>query len=137
ARFDEGWLRTGDLGRISPDGTVEIVDRIKDLIKSGGEWIGSLRLEQALVAHPLVSEAAVVGVPDERWGERPVAVVVAAPGPPPGRDELLGFLRERVPGWWLPDVIRFVDEIPKTAVGKYDKRRLRAELLRAVEEPTQ
>ncbi|MGZ4386185.1 MAG: long-chain-fatty-acid--CoA ligase [Gaiellaceae bacterium] len=137
ARFDEGWLRTGDLGRISPDGTVEIVDRIKDLIKSGGEWIGSLRLEQALVAHPLVSEAAVVGVPDERWGERPVAVVVAAPGPPPGRDELLGFLRERVPGWWLPDVIRFVDEIPKTAVGKYDKRRLRTELLRAVEEPTQ
>jgi fatty-acyl-CoA synthase len=130
ARFDEDWLRTGDLGRIAPDGTVEIVDRLKDLIKSGGEWIASLRLEQALLAHPGVREAAVVAVPDPQWGERPAAFVVPLPGLQLEAGQLRAFLRDRLPGFWVPEIVRIVDEIAKTAVGKYDKRRLRAELLR-------
>jgi fatty-acyl-CoA synthase len=127
-RFDDGWLRSGDIGRIAPDGAVEIVDRSKDLIKSGGEWISSLELEQAIAAHPGVAEVVVVAVPDERWGERPAAVVVAASGASVEADELRDFLRERVAKWWLPDVVLFVPEIPKTPVGKYDKRRLREQL---------
>jgi len=127
-RFDDGWLRSGDIGRISPDGAVEIVDRSKDLIKSGGEWISSLELEQAIAAHPAVSEVVVVAAPDERWGERPAAVVVAAPGASIQAAELRDFLRDRVAKWWLPDVVLLVPEIPKTPVGKYDKRRLREQL---------
>ena len=127
-RFHDGWLRTGDLGRIAPDGTVELVDRVKDLIKSGGEWISSIELEQALCSHPAVAEVAVVALPDPEWGERPAALVVAAPGSTAEPDELVEFLRGRVARWWLPDLVRFVPEIPKTAVGKYDKKRLRQEL---------
>ena len=127
-RFDDGWLRTGDLGRIAPDGTVEVVDRAKDLIKSGGEWISSIELEQALCSHPAVAEVAVVALPDAEWGERPAALVVPAPGSTAEPDELVDFLRGRVARWWLPDLVRFVPEIPKTAVGKYDKKRLREEL---------
>jgi fatty-acyl-CoA synthase len=128
ARFDDGWLRSGDIGRIGPDGAVEIVDRSKDLIKSGGEWISSLELEQAIAGHPSVSEVVVVAVPDERWGERPAAVVVTRPGRALDERELNDFLVDRVAKWWVPDTLLLVSEIPKTPVGKYDKRRLRDEL---------
>jgi fatty-acyl-CoA synthase len=130
-RFDDGWLRSGDIGRIAPDGGVEIVDRSKDLIKSGGEWISSLELEQAIAAHPAVNEVVVVAVPDERWGERPAAVVVTKPGVSLADGELSEFLLDRVAKWWVPDIVLLVTEIPKTPVGKYDKRRLREELARA------
>jgi fatty-acyl-CoA synthase len=126
-RFDDGWLRTGDVARIAPDGAVEIVDRAKDLVKSGGEWISSLDLERALLEHPGVREAAVIAVPHERWGERPAALVVAAGGDEPEPAQLADFLRGRVASWWVPDVIELVPDLPKTGVGKYDKRRLRAE----------
>ena len=122
-RFRDGWLRTGDLARIDPDGTVEIVDRAKDLVKSGGEWISSVELEGAIAAHPSVHEAAVVAVPDEKWGERPLALVVAAGALE--QSELAGFLEQRVARWWIPERLELVDEIPKTSVGKYDKRRIR------------
>ena len=122
-RFRDGWLRTGDLARIDPDGTVEIVDRAKDLVKSGGEWISSVELEGAIAAHPAVQEAAVVAVPDEKWGERPLALVVA--GAALEQSELAGFLEQRVARWWIPERLELVDEIPKTSVGKYDKRRIR------------
>ncbi|GAA0630710.1 fatty acid--CoA ligase [Kutzneria viridogrisea] len=129
SRFDRGWLRTGDLARIAPDGTVELVDRTKDVIKSGGEWISSLALEQALSAHPLVAEAAVVGVPDPYWGERPAAAIVAtAGGTPPSTEELLAWLGTRVPKWWLPEQIVPVRCLPRTGVGKYDKKVLRTQL---------
>jgi fatty-acyl-CoA synthase len=127
-RFDDGWLRSGDMGRIDPDGGVTLVDRVKDLIKSGGEWISSLELEQAIAAHPAVSEVVVVAVPDERGGERPAAVVVVKPGAELGDGELRAFLQDRVAKWWLPDVVVLVPEIPKTPVGKYDKRGLRRQL---------
>jgi fatty-acyl-CoA synthase len=127
SRFHDGWLRTGDLGRIGPDGTLEIVDRAKDLIKSGGEWISSLELERELLQHPDVAEAVVVAIPNELWGERPAAVLVAT-GADLDAEGLLDFLRGRVPSWWLPDLVRVVAEIPTTPVGKYDKRRLREQL---------
>lgn len=126
-RFHDGWLRTGDVARIRPDGSVELVDREKDLVKSGGEWISSLDLERALAAHPDVAEVAVIAVPHERWGERPAALVVPRGDARPDPDELRAFLAGRVASWWLPDVIELVPELPKTAVGKYDKRRLREE----------
>jgi fatty-acyl-CoA synthase len=128
-RFDDGWLRTGDLARLSPDGNLEIVDRTKDLVKSGGEWISSVELERALAAHPAVLESAVVAVPDERWGERPAALIVVNDGVVPDRAEIRRFLGERVASWWVPDYIEFVDQLPKTGVGKIDKRRLRDEYI--------
>jgi fatty-acyl-CoA synthase len=127
-RFHDGWLRTGDLAVIHPDATVEIVDRVKDVIKSGGEWISSLALEQALAAHPGVAEVAVVAIPDDKWGERPAAAVVAADGPAPCAEELVQFLAERVPRWWLPERIVQVDALPLTTIGKPDKKALRARL---------
>lgn len=126
-RFDDGWLRTGDVARIAPDGNVTIVDRMKDLVKSGGEWISSLDLERALVAHAEVAEAAVIAFPHPRWGERPAAFVVPVPGSDPSPEELREFLRGVVASWWIPDVIEVVVDLPKTGVGKHDKRRLRAE----------
>ena len=125
--FVDGWLRTGDVARIAPDGTVEIVDRLKDLVKSGGEWISSVELERVLAAHPLVMEAAVIAIPHERWGERPVALLVLAEGATADEAALAEFLHDRVASWWVPDVFKFVDELPKTGVGKIDKRRLRLE----------
>jgi acyl-CoA synthetase (AMP-forming)/AMP-acid ligase II len=122
--FAGGWLPTGDLARIDPDGTVRLVDRAKDLVKSGGEWISSAQLESAIAAHPAVHEAAVIAVPDERWGERPLALVAADDGTT--ADDLRDFLRPRVAKWWIPERFEFVDAIPRTAVGKYDKRLLRA-----------
>jgi fatty-acyl-CoA synthase len=124
-RFHDGWLRTGDLARIAPDGTVELVDRTKDLIKSGGEWISSLELERLLAAHPGVREAAAFAVPHERWGERPAVVVVPADDDPPDPAELVDFLRGKLARWWLPDVVELVPELPHTGVGKVDKRRVR------------
>jgi fatty-acyl-CoA synthase len=123
----DGWFRTGDIASITPAGRVRIVDRAKDLIKSGGEWIPSIGLESAIVAHPAVAEAAVIGVHHDEWGERPVGLVVLEPGTHFDRDDLRAFLTERVARWWLPDAVEVVDRLPRTGVGKYDKRRLRAE----------
>ena len=120
-----GWMRTGDVARIDPHGYVQLVDRTKDLVKSGGEWISSVELENAIMAHPRVREAAVVAVPDERWGERPLACVVLDDGYLMTADEIRAFLQARVPKWWIPERIEFVDEIPKTSVGKFSKRELR------------
>ena len=132
SRFHDGWLRTGDVGRIRPDGTLEIVDRTKDLVKSGGEWISSVELERALAAHPAVKESAVVAVPHPRWGERPAALVVLKEGAEAGEEELKEFLAARVASWQVPDVIEVVDDLPKTGVGKVDKRRLREEVVPAL-----
>jgi len=124
-RFHDGWLRTGDVGWLDDHGYMQISDRTKDVIKSGGEWISSVELENAVMAHPGVYEAAVIGVPDERWDERPLVVVVAAEGAAPEASEILAFLSERVARWWLPERWAFADEIPKTSVGKFDKKVLR------------
>jgi fatty-acyl-CoA synthase len=128
SRFSaDGWFRTGDVASITPTGRVRIVDRAKDLVKSGGEWIPSIGLESAIVAHPAIAEAAVIGVPHEEWGERPAALVVLEPGARLDHEDLRAFLADRVARWWLPDAVEVVRELPKTGVGKYDKRRLRAE----------
>jgi fatty-acyl-CoA synthase len=124
-RFHDGWLRTGDLARIDPDGTVEIVDRAKDLVKSGGEWISSVELEDAIVAHPDVRESAVIAIPHPKWDERPLAVVVLREGAGLAEGELAEFLHDRVAKWWIPEEFEFVDQIPRTAVGKYDKKAMR------------
>ncbi len=128
--FDDGWLRTGDLARVEPNGTVHLVDRLKDLIKSGGEWISSLELERAILAYPGVVEAAVAAVAHPRWGERPAALIVLAAGCVLDRDQLLAFLAQRVAKWWLPDRIDVASEIPRTATGKPDKRALREHFAR-------
>ncbi|MCA1822782.1 MAG: long-chain-fatty-acid--CoA ligase [Mycobacteriales bacterium] len=127
-RFHDGWLRTGDMAFMEPDGYFKIVDRSKDLVKSGGEWISSLELEAAIMGHPLVREAAVVGVKSTRWDERPVALVVPVDGVAPTLDDLRSFLSGSVAKWWLPDDVVVVDEIPKTSVGKFDKKTIRAQL---------
>jgi fatty-acyl-CoA synthase len=124
-KFDRGWLRTGDAASITPDGYVILRDRIKDMIKSGGEWIPSARLEFLAAEHPAVREVAVIPVPDERWGERPGAVVVLQPGQDLSLDELRDFLAPHVPKWWLPAALSVVPEVPKTSVGKLDKKALR------------
>ncbi|MEV1293641.1 long-chain-fatty-acid--CoA ligase [Pseudonocardia sp. NPDC049635] len=126
-RFTDGWLRTGDVATIDPDGRLRIVDRVKDLIKSGGEWISSVALEQALLADPDVTDAAVIAVPHRRWQERPLAVVVPREGSTADGPELLARLRERVPRWWLPEDVVTVGALPRTSVGKTDKRRLRTQ----------
>jgi fatty-acyl-CoA synthase len=125
-RFHDGWLRTGDMARMESDGCFTIVDRAKDLVKSGGEWISSVELEGACLAHPKVREAAVVGVPSAKWDERPV--VVAAVHDELTLEELRDFLTGRVAKWWLPDELVVVDEVAKTSVGKYDKLALRQQL---------
>jgi fatty-acyl-CoA synthase len=127
----DGWLRTGDVANIDPEGYIQIVDRTKDLVKSGGEWISSVELESAIMGHPKVLEAAVIGIPHPRWQERPLAYVVPKPDfkGAVAAEEILEFLRPRVAKWWLPDEIRFVDEIPKTSVGKFDKKVLRAQAM--------
>ena len=128
-RFNDGWLRTGDVGRMYPDGTLEIVDRTKDLVKSGGEWISSVELERALASHPAVLESAVVAVPHERWGERPAALVVLTQPGAADADDLKVFLSTQMSSWQVPDIVEFVDDLPKTGVGKIDKRRLRDEVV--------
>ena len=122
---DDGWLRTGDVAVINSDGYVQIVDRTKDVVKSGGEWISSVELENEIMAHPLVAEAAVIGVAHPKWSERPLAAVVVKPGETLTKAEVLEFLEGRVASWWIPDDVVFIDEVPKTSVGKFSKKDLR------------
>jgi fatty-acyl-CoA synthase len=125
-KFHDGWLRTGDVGVLSPDGYLTLSDRAKDVIKSGGEWISSVDLENSLMAHPAVLEACVVGVPDERWGERPLATVVLREGTTASARELREFLSTTVARWQLPERWAFIASVPKTSVGKFDKKQVRA-----------
>jgi fatty-acyl-CoA synthase len=122
---DDGWLRTGDVVTCDAEGYLRIVDRTKDVVKSGGEWISSVELENEIMGHPSVAEAAVIGVRHPKWGERPLACVVVRPDESLTKDELLGFLEGKVAKWWLPDDVVFIDEVPKTSVGKFSKRDLR------------
>jgi fatty-acyl-CoA synthase len=122
---EDGWLRTGDIASVSPEGYVTIRDRSKDVIKSGGEWISSVELENHAVAHPAVAEAAAIGIPHPTWRERPLLVVVKKPGAEVDRAEILAFLEGKIAKWWLPDDVVFVDELPHTATGKLSKRTLR------------
>jgi fatty-acyl-CoA synthase len=125
---EDGWFRTGDVAKITPDGYIQIVDRTKDVIKSGGEWISSVELENAIMAHPKILEAAVIGLAHSKWDERPVAFVVARPEfkGQVTQEEVIEFLKDKVAKWWLPDEVRFIDEVPKTSVGKFDKKVIRA-----------
>ena len=125
-KFHDGWLRTGDVGMVDARGFVQITDRAKDVIKSGGEWISSVELENAIVAHPDVIEAAVIGVSDPRWEERPLACVVLRAGAGATAEALQAFLASRVAKWWVPERWALIDEVPKTSVGKFDKKVLRA-----------
>ncbi len=121
----DGWFRTGDIVSLDKRGYIQIQDRTKDVIKSGGEWISSVGLENALMGHPAVAEAAVIGVPDPKWQERPLAVVVLREGKTATAEELQDFLAPHFAKWWLPERFEFVDAIPKTAVGKFRKTALR------------
>src|SRR5215211_4328702 len=125
-KFDDGWLRTGDVGSVEPNGFIRITDRAKDVIKSGGEWISTVELENHLMAHPDVIEAAVIGVPDARWDERPLACVVCTEGSRATAADLQAFLADKVAKWQVPERWAFIDEVPKTSVGKFDKKVLRA-----------
>jgi len=125
-KFDDGWLRTGDVGSVSPDGFVQITDRAKDVIKSGGEWISSVELENLLMGHPGVVEASVIGVPDPRWDERPLACVVRDPSAEVDAATLAAYLAGHLAKWQVPERWSFIDEVPKTSVGKFDKKVLRA-----------
>ena len=125
-KFHDGWLRTGDVASIEPNGFIQISDRAKDVIKSGGEWISSVDLENTLMGHADVTEAAVIGVPDERWDERPLACVVVKEGSTVTAGDLRDYLTDRVAKWWVPERWAFVAEIPKTSVGKFSKKDLRA-----------
>ena len=121
----DGWLRTGDVAELRDDGYIRLVDRTKDLVKSGGEWISSMELENELMAHPDVLEAAVIAIPDEKWSERPCACVVRRPESSLEAEDVREFLRARVAKWWVPERVEFIDEVPKTSVGKFDKKILR------------
>jgi fatty-acyl-CoA synthase len=122
---EDGWLKTGDVATIDRHGYMRLVDRTKDVIKSGGEWISSVDLENELMGHPKIAEAAVIGVPHPKWAERPLACVVVQPGEELTKEEVLAFLEPKVAKWWLPDDVAFVEEIPKTSVGKFSKKDLR------------
>jgi fatty-acyl-CoA synthase len=127
AKFADGWLRTGDVAVLNEDGIIQLVDRTKDLIKSGGEWISSVDLENHIMGHPKVLEACVISVPHPQWSERPLACVVAKPdfAGQVSKEEIMEYLRPLVAKWWLPDDVIFVDTVPKTSVGKFDKKVLR------------
>jgi acyl-CoA synthetase (AMP-forming)/AMP-acid ligase II len=127
-KFRAGWLRTGDIAAVDERGVVQITDRSKDVIKSGGEWISSVELENEVMSHPDVVEAAVIAKPDERWDERPLCCVVLRDGASTSAEELVAHLRGRVAKWWLPDEFAFIGEVPKTSVGKFDKKALRVRL---------
>jgi fatty-acyl-CoA synthase len=122
---DDGWLRTGDVATVTADGYIRLVDRTKDVVKSGGEWISSVELENEIMGHDKVAEAAVIGVNHPKWGERPLACVVVKPGETLTKDEVLSYLDGRVAKWWTPDDVVFIDEVPKTSVGKFSKKDLR------------
>ena len=121
----DGWFNTGDVAVLHPDGTMQITDRTKDVIKSGGEGISSVELENAAVGHPAVAEAAAIGMPHPKWDERPVLFVVRKEGQDVGAEDLISFLADKVAKWWLPDAVEFVDDIPHTATGKISKKDLR------------
>jgi fatty-acyl-CoA synthase len=121
----DGWLRTGDVATIDPTGRLRLVDRTKDLIKSGGEWISSVEIENELMAHPKIREAAVIGVSHVKWSERPLACVVLEQGETMTPQEVLDFLAPKVAKWQLPDAVEFIPEVPKTSVGKFSKKTLR------------
>ena len=125
--FKNGWLHTGDIVTVDEEGYIFIQDRSKDLIKSGGEWISSIDLENTIMAHPAVVEAAVIAVPDEKWVERPLACVVLkeTAREEVTQEDILDFLKDKVAKWWIPDRVLFLDEIPKTSVGKFNKKLLR------------
>lgn len=123
----DGWFDTGDVAILHPDGTLQITDRTKDVIKSGGEWISSVELENAAVGHPAVAEAAAIGITHPRWGERPLLAVVLRPGMQASAQEMLDFLAKRVARWWLPDAVVFVESLPHTGTGKISKKDLRAQ----------
>ena len=125
AKFHDGWLRTGDVGTLDAHGFIQLTDRAKDVIKSGGEWISSMELENILMAHPDVAEAAVIGVADEKWGERPLAAVVLRPGAEVTAEKLRAFMTEQIPRWQVPERWSFIAEVPKTSVGKFSKRTMR------------
>jgi fatty-acyl-CoA synthase len=129
-KFHDGWLRTGDVGTLDQQGFIRLTDRAKDVIKSGGEWISSMALENVLMSHPDVAESAVIGVEDEKWGERPLAAIVLRPGADVSADKLREFLSGSVPRWQLPERWCFIAEIPKTSVGKFSKRQMRDAYLR-------
>jgi fatty-acyl-CoA synthase len=124
-KFVDGWLRTGDVATVDSDGYIRIVDRTKDLVKSGGEWISSVELEGLIMAHPDVAEAAVIAVVHPKWDERPLACVVLRQGATLTREDILNHLEGKVARWWLPDDVVFIEEVPKTSVGKFDKKVLR------------
>ena len=123
-KFHDGWLRTGDIGTMDDRGYFQISDRLKDVIKSGGEWISSVELENLLAGNPDVEEAAVIGIPDEKWTERPLACVVLRNSTDPAA--LAQFLEGKVASWQVPENWAVIDEVPKTTVGKFDKKVLRA-----------
>ena len=123
--FEDGWLKTGDVVSVDGEGYLDIVDRTKDVIKSGGEWISSVELENELMAHEAVSEASVIAVDHEKWQERPMACIVLRDGHEVSGGDLDEFLGERFPAWWLPDRYEIVDAIPRTPTGKFDKKVLR------------
>jgi fatty-acyl-CoA synthase len=125
AKFHDGWLRTGDVGTLDERGFIRLTDRAKDVIKSGGEWISSMELENVLMAHPDVAEAAVIGIADEKWGERPPAAVVLRSGADVSAEKLRAFMAEQIPRWQLPERWCFIAEVPKTSVGKFSKRQMR------------
>ncbi len=122
---EDGWLRTGDVAVVEPGGYIRLVDRTKDVVKSGGEWISSVELENEIMGHPAVAEAAVIGVPHPKWAERPLACVVVKAGEELTREEVLAHLEGKVASWWMPDDVIFIDEVPKTSVGKFSKKDLR------------
>jgi fatty-acyl-CoA synthase len=130
---EDGWLRTGDVAELRHGSYIKLVDRTKDLVKSGGEWISSVELENEIMGHPDVIEAAVIAVPDERWGERPCACVVLKEGSSADEEAILEHLRPRVAKWWLPDRIEFIEAVPKTSVGKFDKKVLRGQFAEQLE----
>jgi len=125
AHADEGWFETGDVATIDPEGYVAITDRTKDVIKSGGEWISSIDLENTAVGHPAVAEAAVIGAAHPRWAERPLLCVVLKPGASASREEILAWFEGKVAKWWIPDDVVFVEDLPHTATGKLSKKDLR------------
>ncbi len=123
--FIDGWYHSGDVATLDGEGYLNLVDRTKDLVKSGGEWISSVELENALMGHPDVAQAAVIAIPDPKWDERPLAIVVRKPGSQVSGEELVASIADKFPKWWLPERVEFVDEIPMTATGKFSKWALR------------
>jgi fatty-acyl-CoA synthase len=132
---EDGWLKTGDVGHIDPQGYVQLTDRSKDVIKSGGEWISSVDLEDVILSYPGVEEVAVIAIPDERWQERPLVIIVPSENDRPNPADIRVFLNTRVAGFWIPEYWSFVDAIPKTSVGKIDKAQLRKDLQASVITP--